>query len=72
MSDETLTEDELKAAVRKIFKLSQTDPVFRALCLDDPKEAIRRIAGKPAPTGLNIRFLDSSPDSDDKSRGPAA
>lgn len=72
MSEETLTEYELEAAIRKIFKLSQTDPVFRALCLDDPKEAIRRVAGKSVRPGLNIRFLDTVPDSGNKSGGPAA
>lgn len=72
MSEETLTEDELEAAVRKIFKLSQTDPAFRALCLDDPKEAIRRVAGKSVPPGRNIRFLDAMPDSGNASGGSGA
>jgi len=72
MDQETLTEDELKMAVQKIFKRSQTDPAFRALCLDDPREAIRRVAGKPAPPGLNIRFLDSAPDTDGSSGGSAS
>lgn len=72
MSEETLTEHELEAAVRKIFKLSQTDPAFRALCLDDPKEAIRRVAGKSVPPGRNIRFLDVAPDSGTESGGSAA
>ena len=60
MADEILTEEELKRAVQRIFKLSQTDPEFRALCLSDPNEAIRRIAGKAVPDGTTIRFLDTA------------
>lgn len=59
MSEETLTEDELKAAIGRIFKLSQVDPTFRSLCLNDPREAIRRISGKAVPDGVSVRFLDS-------------
>jgi hypothetical protein len=41
MDEAILTEEELKRAVQKIFKLSQTDPAFRALCLTNPNEAIQ-------------------------------
>ena len=59
MNEEFLTEEELKAAVEKIFKLSQTDPQFRKLCLSNPNEAIRRLTGKAVPPDTKIRFLDS-------------
>lgn len=72
MGEEILTGDELKAAVQKIFKLSQTDPAFRALCLADPREAVRRVAGKAVPPDLKIRFLDSAPDGEPQSRGSEA
>ena len=49
MDEEILTEEELKRAVQRIFKLSQTDPAFRALCLSNPNEAIQRITGKAVP-----------------------
>jgi hypothetical protein len=62
MDEEILTEDELRRAVQKIFKLSQTDPEFRALCLDNPNEAIHRITGKAVPPDVKIQFLDSAPD----------
>lgn len=58
MAEELLTEEELRSAVEKIFKLSQTDPEFRKLCLSDPEEAIRRLTGKAVPAGTRIRFLD--------------
>jgi hypothetical protein len=62
MAEEILTEEELKRAVQKIFKLSQMDPEFRALCLSSPDEAIHRITGKTVPDGTRIRFLDSAAD----------
>lgn len=62
MDEETLTEEELKRAVQKVFKLSQTDAKFRQLCLSDPHEAIRRITGKSVANDVKIRFLDSAPD----------
>ncbi|MGQ0547936.1 MAG: hypothetical protein ACT4P3_21830 [Betaproteobacteria bacterium] len=59
MDEERLTEEELKRAVEKIFKLSQTDPEFRKLCLSKPNEAIRLITGKAVPADIKIQFLDS-------------
>ena len=61
MDTEILTEDELRRAVQKIFKLSQTDPEFRTLCLSNPNEAIHRITGKAVPGGIKLKFLDSAP-----------
>ena len=62
MDQEILTEDELKRAVQRIFRLSQTDAKFRELCLSDPNEAIRRITGKAVARDVKIQFRDSAPD----------
>jgi hypothetical protein len=62
MDTEILTEEELKQAIQKIFKLSQTDAAFRTLCLSNPNEAIRRITGKVVPLHIKIQFLDSVSD----------
>jgi hypothetical protein len=62
MDQDILTEEELKRAVQKIFRLSQTDPEFRAICLNNPNEAIQRITGKTVAPGIKIQFLDSVPD----------
>jgi hypothetical protein len=70
MDEEILTEQELQRAVQKIFKLSQTDPTFRTLCLSNPNEAIRRITGKAVPPGIKIQFLDSASDEAGASREP--
>jgi hypothetical protein len=60
MDTEILTEDELRRAVQRIFKLSQTDPKFRTLCLSNPNEAIHWITGKAVPGGIKLQFLDSA------------
>ena len=71
MNEAILTEEELQRAVRKIFKLSQTDPEFRTLCLSNPNEAIERITGKAVPGGVKIQFLDSASNEADGARDAA-
>jgi hypothetical protein len=71
MDEAILTEEELKRAVQMIFKLSQTDPAFRALCLTSPNEAIQRITGKAVPPDIKIQFLDSASDQPDGARDAA-
>jgi hypothetical protein len=63
MANETeiLTEDELKEALKSLFKRSQTSMEFRRLCLSDPAEAIHRLTGKALPEGFKLKFLE--PDS---------
>jgi len=70
MDEEILSEEELKRAVQRIFKLSQTDPEFRTLCLSNPNEAIHRVTGKAVPVGVKIQFLDSTGEADE-TRGAA-
>ena len=62
MDEAILTQEELRRAVRDIFRRSQTDPEFRALCLSDPHEALRLTTGKAVPADLKIQFLDSDSD----------
>jgi hypothetical protein len=71
MDQEILNEEELRRAVQKIFKLSQTDPEFRTLCLSNPDEAIRRITGKAVPPDVKIQFLDSASDEAGETRDAA-
>jgi hypothetical protein len=59
-----LTEEELREAVAKIFKRSQTDPEFRKLCLINPAEAVFKVCGKPLPQGVKVKFLEPEPESD--------
>jgi len=59
---EVLTEEELKDAVKTIFKRSQTDLEFRKLCLSDPAAAIRKITGKSIPEGVKLKFLNAEPE----------
>jgi len=62
MNNTVLTQDELQRAVREIFRRSQTDPEFRALCLSDPHAALRRLTGKTPPPGTDIRFVEQAMD----------
>jgi len=55
---EVLTEEELKEALKSLFKRSQTNMEFRMLCLSNPAEAIRKITGKSLPEGFKLKFLD--------------
>jgi hypothetical protein len=71
MDETILTEEELKRAVQKIFKLSQTDPAFRALCLSNSNEAIQRMTGKAVPPDVKIQFVDSASDQPDRPRDAA-
>lgn len=68
---EVLTEEELKEALKSLFKKSQTNMEFRRLCLDNPAEAIYRITGKALPEGMKLKFLDRPPESpgDSDSKG---
>jgi hypothetical protein len=59
---EILTEEELKEAIKTIFKRSQTDLEFRKLCLSNPAEAVRKITGKSLPEGFKLQFLDKDPE----------
>lgn len=58
MDQDILTEEELERAVKRIFKLAQTDPEFRALCVSHPNEAIHQITGKAVPDGITLQFLE--------------
>ena len=55
---EVLTEEELKEALKSLFKRSQTNMEFRMLCLSNPAEAIRKITGKSLPEGFKLKILD--------------
>lgn len=54
--DNYLKDEELELALKAIFKRSQVDMDFRALCLSDPDAAFLEVCGKKPPPGKNIRF----------------
>ena len=54
-----LTEEEIKVAIRELFKRCQTDWEFRQLCLSDPAAAIREISGKSLPEGFDLQLKDA-------------
>lgn len=51
---------ELSAALRTVFKRSQTDKTFRRLCLTDPIRAIEVATGLRL-EGKTIRFVEAAP-----------
>ena len=53
---ETITEEELKATLPKIFEKAQIDNEFRELCLNDPGKAVMDITGKVLPAGAKLNF----------------
>lgn len=57
-----LTEDEIRKAIPKIFKRSQTDREFRKLCLSNPARAIQEVSGKSLPEWVTVQFLDTMDD----------
>lgn len=69
MDEAILTQEELQRAVREIFKRSQTDPEFRALCLSNPHEALRLITGKAVPADLEIQFREPASNKTDGEGG---
>ncbi len=56
---EELTQEEMeKKVLPALFKRSQTDPEFRALCVEKPEEAVFEISGKKPPAGKKIQFVE--------------
>ncbi|UTD29372.1 hypothetical protein DB459_23110 [Bradyrhizobium sp. WD16] len=55
---EALTRSELDDAVKRIFRRSQTDCVFRQRCLADAPAVILEMTGKVLPPGLVVEFRD--------------
>lgn len=56
---EELTAQEMKMVLAAIFKRTQTDAEFRALCLDNPEKAIFEITGKRLPANSSLRFEEA-------------
>jgi hypothetical protein len=43
----------------ELYKRAAVDEAFRNLCLQNPREAVRQIAGQDLPEGFNLRFVDN-------------
>jgi hypothetical protein len=71
MSEESLSQEELQRALREVFRRSQTDAEFRALCITDPHEALRLISGRAVPPDTTIRFVETAADRGVKPADPA-
>jgi hypothetical protein len=72
MDEESLSQEELQRALREVFRRSQTDADFRALCVSNPHEALRLITGKAVPPDTTIRFVETAADPGIKPADPAS
>jgi bacteriocin-like protein len=56
------TNDELNQVVGEVLRRTSIDPEFRALALNEPAQAMDKIASKPLPANLGVQFHDNSGD----------
>lgn len=54
------TSDQVKKTLADVYKKAATDEAFRHLCLQDPGEAVRQIAGQALPENFKLRFVDNA------------
>lgn len=57
--NQIITSSEAEQAIEKIVKLTQTDPKFRQLCLDNPNVAAQEATDKTLPDGFVLRFVEN-------------
>jgi len=56
----TWTPERVKEKMAELFRKAATDEVFRNLCLQEPREAVRQIFGRELPENFRIRFVDNA------------
>jgi hypothetical protein len=61
MSDTQWTAEDTKKVAATIMRRAATEPAFREKALKNPNAAIQEVAGKPLPTGVNVRFVENQP-----------
>ncbi len=53
------TEEKINQTMIDIKKRASDDEAYRQLCLDNPKEAIRKISGMEVPEGVKINIIEN-------------
>ena len=56
----TALEQQIDAGVQAVYAKAGTDPLFRQLCMSDPKAAIKVATGLEIPAWLKVRFVDGN------------
>jgi len=56
------TNEEIKKTMDTIKKKAMTDEAFFALCMKDPKKAVKEIAGKEVPANFKLKFIENKAD----------
>jgi hypothetical protein len=51
---------EIERVIKESIRRGQTDAEFRALALKDPGMAIMKVAGRPIPEGVKVKFFDGT------------
>ena len=52
------TAEDADKVIRETMNRARTDDKFRQLALDDPKKALKEVAGKEPPEHLRVKFYD--------------
>lgn len=52
--------DQVKKTLAEVYKKAAVDEAFHNLCMQDPREAVRQIAGQTLPEGFKLRFVDNA------------
>jgi len=56
------TNDEVKKTMDAIRRKALTDEAFFALCMKDPKKAVKEVAGKEVPAEFKLKFIENKAD----------
>ena len=54
------TPQEIERVIQDSIQRGKADTAFRSLALSNPRAAIEKVAGKPIPEGLKVKFFDGS------------
>ena len=65
---EELSPEEMKKVLAAVFKRAQTDAEFRALCLENPAEAVFEVSGKRLPEGSTLSFAEPEEKGDSETK----
>ena len=57
---EQWSSEEIDRVIREAIRRGQSDGEFRKLAFKDPNMAIMKVAGRPVPESLKIKFFDGT------------
>lgn len=54
------TSQDIEKTIQESIRRGTTDQAFRKLALSDARAAVEKVAGRPIPEGLKIKFVDGA------------